>query len=116
MSTGRSCPSHPWFGVNQAAHDPERLSGPISGIWLLIFACRCFFSRRTSRASGSASRAAMRAAASTSVWRTMKSLRHYRNVGHYLVARMLVQRRHDGAVLLFGGIYAAGTFDWGPLP
>ncbi len=48
------------------------------------------------------------------MWSTIKSLRHYRNVGHYLGARMLF---NDGmtAVLTFGGIYAAGTFHWGAL-
>jgi UMF1 family MFS transporter len=48
------------------------------------------------------------------VWNTVQSLKHYRNVGMYLLARIFF---NDGmsAVLLFGGIYASGTFGWGAL-
>jgi UMF1 family MFS transporter len=44
----------------------------------------------------------------------VKRLRHYRNIAIYLVARMFY---NDGktAVLVFGGVYAAGVFGWGPL-
>ena len=35
-------PAHPLFGINQAAHEPERLSGPICGIWLLVFSLPLF--------------------------------------------------------------------------
>jgi UMF1 family MFS transporter len=50
----------------------------------------------------------------SSVVGTVRSLRHYRNVGAYLLARLFF---NDGmtAVLTFGGIYAASTFDWGPV-
>lgn len=46
--------------------------------------------------------------------RTVKGLKHYRNIATYLLARMFY---NDGktAVLVFGGVYAAGVFDWGPL-
>ena len=41
--------------------------------------------------------------------RTIRSLRHYRNVATYLLARLFF---NDGmtALLTFGGVYAAGTF------
>ena len=35
-------PAHPLFGVDQAAHEPERLSGPISAVWMLLFAIPLF--------------------------------------------------------------------------
>ena len=49
-----------------------------------------------------------------SVIATVRSLRHYRNVGAYLLARLFF---NDGmtAVLTFGGIYASSTFHWGPI-
>jgi UMF1 family MFS transporter len=49
-----------------------------------------------------------------SVISTVRSLRQYRNVGAYLLARLFF---NDGmtAVLTFGGIYAASTFHWGPI-
>ena len=49
-----------------------------------------------------------------SVIRTVRSLKHYKNVGHYLGARAVFNDGMTG-VLTFGGIYAAGTFHWGPL-
>jgi UMF1 family MFS transporter len=50
-----------------------------------------------------------------SVINTTRSLKHYRNVGAYLLARLFF---NDGmtAVLVFGGIYASSTFHWGPVP
>jgi UMF1 family MFS transporter len=43
--------------------------------------------------------------------RTIRSLKHYRNIALYLLARMIYT---DGktAVLVFGGIYAVGNFSW----
>ena len=107
-------PAHTLFGVDQAAHDPERLAGPISGGWLLLFCLPLFLFTPDRPSVGLGLRHAMVYGA-RSVWRTVKSLRHYRNIGHYLGARMLF---NDGmtAVLTFGGIYASGTFHWGALP
>ena len=106
-------PTHTLFGVDQAAHEPERLAGPISGGWLLLF-CIPLFLFTPDRPSVRMSLGHAMASGARSVWGTVKSLRHYRNVGHYLGARMLF---NDGmtAVLTFGGIYAAGTFHWGAL-
>lgn len=106
-------PSHPLFGVSQQAHDPERLTGPISGIWLLIFSLPLFLFTPDKPSSGVPIIVQMRNGVGA-VWKTIKSLRHYRNVAMYLVARIFFNDGM-GAVLLFGGIYAAGTFDWGPL-
>jgi UMF1 family MFS transporter len=48
------------------------------------------------------------------VIRTTRSLKHYRNAGWYLLARLFF---NDGmtAILTFGGIYASSTFHWGPI-
>ncbi len=106
-------PSHPLFGVDQAAHDPERLTGPISAIWLAIFAIPLFLFTPDKPSTGVPIVRQMRLGVAA-VWRTILSLRHYRNVGMYLLARIFFNDGM-GAVLLFGGIYAAVTFDWGPL-
>ena len=103
-------PAHPLFGINQAAFEPDRLSGPVGAVWLLIFSLPLFLFTPDRRASNLSLFAAMRAGV-RSVIRTTRSLRHYRNVGWYLLARLFF---NDGmtAVLTFGGIYAAGTFHW----
>ena len=106
-------PAHPLFGISALAHEPDRLAGPISGIWLLFLSMPLFFFTPDKASAGLSAMAAMRSGV-RSVIGTIGSLRHYRNVAHYLLARMIF---NDGmsAVLLFGGIYAAGTFHWGTL-
>jgi UMF1 family MFS transporter len=106
-------PAHPLFGINQAANEPDRLAGPISGIWLLFLSMPLFLFTPDKPSAGLPVLVAMKNGV-RSVIGTVRSLKHYRNVAHYLFARMIF---NDGmsAVLLFGGIYAAGTFHWGNL-
>ncbi|HWA02135.1 MAG TPA: MFS transporter [Rhizomicrobium sp.] len=107
-------PSHPLFGIdNLAGHEDERLAGPASAIWLLVFAVPLFLFT-PDRPHGKVKLFDAAVAGVRSVVRTVKSLRHYRNVGAYLLARLFF---NDGmtAVLTFGGIYAASTFNWGAI-
>ena len=106
-------PAHPLWGINQAMHEPERLSGPIAGIWLLVFSLPLFFFT-PDRAGTKIPLGAAAIAGVKSVIATVRSLRRYRNVGAYLLARLFF---NDGmtAVLTFGGIYASSTFHWGPI-
>jgi MFS transporter, UMF1 family len=105
--------SHPLFGVDQAAHDPERLAGPVAGLWLLVFSIPLFLFTpdKPAVAVGLGRQVVLGV---RSVWQTVLGLKHYRNVAMYLLARVFF---NDGmnAVLLFGGVYAAGTFHWGAL-
>jgi len=106
-------PAHPLFGIDQATHQPERLAGPICGIWLLIFSLPLFLFT-PDRAGTKVSWGVAMITGIRSVISTVKSLRSYRNVGAYLLARLFF---NDGmtAVLTFGGIYASSTFHWGPI-
>jgi UMF1 family MFS transporter len=107
-------PSHPLFGIdNVAGHEDERLAGPASAIWLLVFAIPLFLFT-PDRPSGKVGLIDAAVAGVRSVARTVRSLGHYRNVGAYLLARLFF---NDGmtAVLTFGGIYAASTFNWGAI-
>jgi UMF1 family MFS transporter len=106
-------PDHPLFGISKAMHEPERLSGPAAAIWLMIFSMPLFFfTPDRPKAHVKLWDSAVQGV--RSVAGTVRSLRHYRNVGAYLLARLFF---NDGmtAVLTFGGIYAASTFDWGPV-
>lgn len=107
-------PAEPIWGLNSTAHEPERIAGPLTALWLLVFSIPFFIFTPDNSTGGLPPLAAMRAGVA-SVIRTVRSLRHYRNVGSYLLARLFF---NDGmtAVLTFGGIYAATTFDWGPVP
>lgn len=106
-------PAHPLFGIDQALHEPERLAGPLGAVWLLIFAIPLFLFTPDRPSTNLPLAAAMREGV-RSVIRTVRSLRHYRNVGMYLLARLFF---NDGmtAVLVFGGAYASSTFHWGPI-
>lgn len=106
-------PAHPLFGISHALHEPERLSGPAAAIWLLIFSMPLFFFT-PDRPKGHVKLWDSAVQGVRSVIATVQSLRHYRNVGAYLLARLFF---NDGmtAVLTFGGIYASSTFNWGPV-
>jgi UMF1 family MFS transporter len=102
--------SEPWFGIDKAAHEPERMVGPLFVIWFIVFGLPLFFFTPDQPSTAVGPVAAVRLGLA-SLWRTVSSLRNYRNVGTYLVVRMIY---NDGcnAVLIFGGIYAATTFHW----
>ena len=105
-------PDHPLFGISKAMHEPERLSGPASAIWLIIFSMPLFFfTPDRPKAHVKLWDSAVQGV--RSVVGTVRSLRHYRNVGAYLLARLFF---NDGmtAVLTFGGIYAASHLRLGP--
>jgi MFS transporter, UMF1 family len=107
-------PAHPWFGISQALHEPERLAGPACAIWLVIFCLPLFLFTPDQPSSNTKLLQAMIGGVK-SVVHTIRSLKHYRNIGMYLLARLFF---NDGmtAVLVFGGIYASSTFHWGPVP
>ena len=106
-------PDHPLFGVDQAAHEPERLSGPISAVWMLLAAIPLFLFAPDRAPSGLPLRRAIKDGI-RAVIRTVRGLKHYRNVAHYIGARSLFNDGMTG-VLVFTGIYAAGTFHLGAL-
>ena len=103
-------PAQPLFGISQAAHEPERLTGPIAALCIVIFTIPLLlFTPDLERGQvgwRDASIAGIR-----SVIRTVRSLGHYRNAATYLAARLFF---NDGmtAVLVFSGVYAAGIFHW----
>jgi MFS transporter, UMF1 family len=106
-------PAHPWFGVSQAAHEPERLTGPISALCIFIFSIPLLI-WTPDRAKARMGWIEASTKGIASVFKTIRSLKHYRNVATYILARLFF---NDGmtALLTVGGIYAAGTFSWGAL-
>lgn len=106
-------PQSALFGINQGAGEAERLTGPLSAIWYLIFVLPLFFftpdGERTdvplSRAIGEGL---------TSLRQTLRHIRSYGNVVRFLIARMIYNDAL-GAIFAFGGIYAATIFGWGSL-
>ncbi|HEY0106818.1 MAG TPA: MFS transporter [Rhizomicrobium sp.] len=106
-------PAHPLFGVQEASHGAERLSGPICAVWLAVLSLPLFLFTPDKPSTGVPIVLQMKRGVGA-VWHTIRSLAHYRNVAMYLLARVFF---NDGmsAVLLFSGIFAAVTFNWGAL-
>lgn len=100
----------PLFGLDRAAFEPERAVGPLTGLWFLLFALPLFLFSPDGRSNGlsvgqSLVHGARRLAG------TVRTLKRYRNVARYVVARMIY---NDAFIitLALGGIYAAGLFTW----
>ena len=106
-------PSQPLFGLDPASHEPERIVTPIVAVVLAIGCLPLFFLTPDAPRTGIGPLAAIRGAAGD-LKRLITQARGHRNALTFLVARMLYA---DGktAILLFGGVYAAGVMRWGPL-
>lgn len=103
-------PETPLFGLDQSLEEHNRIVGPLTAIWLLVFAVPMFlFTPDGQQQAGSVSRAVKEGL--SEVIATIRAVSHYRNVALFLVARMIF---NDGLVgiLIFSGVYAAGIFSW----
>jgi MFS transporter, UMF1 family len=107
---GFSLPEVPLFGIDKAAHEHDRLVGPLSGLWFAVFVIPLFVLTPDTASRGLRPLAAVRLGVGT-LLETLRALPRYRNIALYLVARMFY---YDGqsAIFAFGGIYAAGLFGW----
>ncbi len=107
---GRS--GHSLFGLDVAAHEPERAVGILAAIWLVLFYIPMFLltpdSPGTSRSIPQAVRDGL-----SSLIHTLGRLRSYRNTTLFLVARLLY---NEGFVvmMLFTSVVAAGVLHWTP--
>ena len=103
-------PDVPLFGIDQAAHEHNRIVGPIAGVWMLLFTLPLVLFTPDGKASPNpmwqVAKEGMR-----DVVQTLKHVRHYSNIAKYLLARMFFIDGMVG-VLTFGGVYASGTFGW----
>jgi len=106
-------PDEPLFGLSKEAHETDRIVGPISGLWFVVFMLPLLFLVPDQKGRGLGRREAAKAGVMR-LWSTIRSVRHFRNVGLYLVARMIF---YDGmtAIFVFGGILAASIFHWGAM-
>jgi len=100
----------PLLGLDPASHELERLIGPASALWLIVFVIPMFlFTPDEAKQKISLWQAAWQGG--RALVHTVKRLRHFRNALLYLIAFMLY---NDGlaAIIAFGGVYAAATFGW----
>src|SRR3954454_5452913 len=99
----------PLFGLDPISHQGDRITGPLTAAWFIIFVLPMFLltpdypARRRLRE-------ALREGLSD-LRRTLSELPSHKSMAAFLLANMVYT---DGLVSLFafGGIYAAGTFGW----
>jgi MFS transporter, UMF1 family len=99
----------PAFGMDPAAGEPERATGPLSAVWYVVFVLPLFLF--TPDAPGRPRQGAV-AAGLRDLAATLRGIGLHRSLAAYLLASMLYR---DGlaALFVFGGIYAAGVLGWG---
>jgi MFS transporter, UMF1 family len=99
----------PLFGLDPATHQGDRITGPLTGLWFIVFALPMFLLTpdcSAKRPIGEALREGM-----SELKQTLRELPTRPSMAAFLLANMIYS---DGLVSLFafGGIYAAGTFGW----
>jgi MFS transporter, UMF1 family len=102
---------HPLFGLDAASHELERLTGPASSLWLIVFVLPMFLFTPDRPKVRRVPLLQSAREAGTSLLTTVRRLRQYRNALTFLIAFMLY---NDGlaAIIAFGGVYASATFGW----
>jgi MFS transporter, UMF1 family len=106
-------PDEPLFGLSKEAYETDRIVGPISGLWFVVFMLPLLLLVPDQKAKGLGRREAARQGLIRLV-ATIRAAGHFRNIAVYLVSRMLF---YDGmtAIFVFGGILAASIFGWGAM-
>src|SRR3989475_5703094 len=99
----------PLFGLDPVSHQGDRITGPLTAVWFMIFVLPMFFLTPDYPAKRPV-RTALRAGL-IELKQTLSELPKQRSMATFLLANMIYT---DGLVSLFafGGIYAAGTFGW----
>jgi MFS transporter, UMF1 family len=99
----------PLFGLDPVTHQGDRITGPLTGIWFIIFVLPMFLLTPDYPAKRPA-RAALREGL-IELRQSLRELPRQKSMAAFLLANMIYT---DGLVSLFafGGIYAAGTFGW----
>jgi MFS transporter, UMF1 family len=99
----------PLFGLDPVAHQGDRITGPLTGIWFVIFVLPMLLLTPDYPAKRPV-KDAMREGL-IELRQTLRDLPKQKSIAAFLLANMIYT---DGLVSLFafGGIYAAGTFGW----
>ncbi|HQR88447.1 MAG: MFS transporter [Caulobacter sp. 32-67-35] len=106
-------PAAPLFGMPTDAHEPSRLSAPLAALVMVLGAIPFFLWTHDAPRTGLSMAASLRHGVRLLV-DTFSNLKGHRDAATFLAARMLYC---DGmtALLVFGGLFAAGLMGWGAL-
>jgi len=101
----------PFVSLDAASREGDRLVGPFSALWYLVFVLPLFLFT-PDRPPGPREAHAVRIGVSQLFRQLRDLIRHHGEIALFLLARMLYADGL-GAVFAFGGIYAASVFGWG---
>lgn len=103
-------PSQPLFGLSQASFEPARITGPLVSASLLIGLALILWGVPDVKPTGETPGGALRKGLAD-LSGMLRELKTEREAAKFLAARMLYV---DGktAILIFGGVLAAGTMGW----
>jgi MFS transporter, UMF1 family len=99
----------PLFGLDPATHQGDRIVGPLTAVWFMIFALPMFLltpDYPARRRLGESLREGM-----IELKQTLRELPERKSMTAFLLANM-IYTDGLGSLFVFGGIYAAGTFGW----
>jgi len=101
-------PETPPFGLDKAVDEHVRTVGPLVAVWYILFAVPLFCFVPDAAPTGVPIAVAAKRGIDE-LYQTLRSIRKYRQLFRFLLARVLYI---DGlnTLFAFGGIYAAGTF------
>src|ERR1700736_4586819 len=99
----------PLFGLDPVTHQGDRITGPLTGIWFIIFVTPMFWFTPDYPAKRPVREAVRHGL--IELTQSLRQLPKQKSIATFLLANMIYT---DGLVSLFafGGIYAAGTFGW----
>jgi UMF1 family MFS transporter len=99
----------PLFGLDPVSHQGDRITGPLTAVWFVVFVLPMFL-LTPDHAAKTPALGAVREGL-RELRETLGSLPSQPNMATFLIANMVYT---DALVALFafGGIYAAGTFGW----
>lgn len=99
----------PLLGLDPATHEGDRITGPLTGLWFVVFVLPMFLFTPDRASKLPVSVAVGRGL--HELRQTLATLPTTPSIGAFLLANMIYM---DGLISLFafGGIYAAGTFGW----
>ncbi|MGL4440171.1 MAG: MFS transporter [Bosea sp. (in: a-proteobacteria)] len=100
----------PAFGLDPAAREGDRISGPLTALWFVVFVAPLFLLTPDMPKTGVRLKDAA-ARGLVHLGETLAEVRRWPSMARFLIANMIYQ---DGLVALFafGAIYAAGVFGW----
>lgn len=106
-------PAHPLFGLDPLKHETDRIVAPIAAVLFAIWTIPLFLFTPDEPKTGATLMQALKGGMET-LRGMLALLKGHKDAAIFLAARMIYVDAMT-ALLLFGGVYAAGVMHWGVL-